>query len=404
MSDLLSRIQDFNRGRLPGMLQLKYAAMAENAFRFYRGTCHLFYEDLSKVTDFPASPAAWICGDMHIENFGSYKGDNRLVYFDLNDFDESILAPCLWEISRMATSIFLAFEELKIAKAEALRVVKHFINNYAGTLAKGKAISIDPRTARGIVCDFLTQVEKRKPRELLRKRTTESKKGKLMLSVDYEKHISLDDELKVELMKHVGQWIKGSTAAALDFRVKDCVFRIAGTGSLGVKRYVFLMRSHIERHKYLLLDMKQAAPSSLKPYVALKQPTWKNEAERVIDLKERMQNVAPALLGTTHFKGDSFVVQEMQPMEDRINFELIKDQYRDIDRVICDMATLAASAQLRSSGRQESAIADKLIAFGEQKEWREKLLDCSLKYAAKVKKDYTQYLGYYKDGKFKQAI
>ena len=99
MSNILSRIQNFNQGRLPDILQLKYAAMAENAFRFYRGTCHLFYEDLCKVTDFPASPATWICGDMHIENFGSYKGDNRLVYFDLNDFDEAILAPCLWEIS-----------------------------------------------------------------------------------------------------------------------------------------------------------------------------------------------------------------------------------------------------------------------------------------------------------------
>ena len=45
------------------------------------------------VEALPHSPVCWICGDLHIENFGSYKGDNRLVYFDLNDFDESILAP-----------------------------------------------------------------------------------------------------------------------------------------------------------------------------------------------------------------------------------------------------------------------------------------------------------------------
>src|SRR5579871_154393 len=101
MKPLYQRILDFNEGRLPEMLQKKYAIMATNAFSFYRGTCHLFYEDLNKVKDFPDSPPAWICGDMHIENFGSYKGDNRLVYFDLNDFDEAILAPCLWEASRM---------------------------------------------------------------------------------------------------------------------------------------------------------------------------------------------------------------------------------------------------------------------------------------------------------------
>lgn len=398
MSNILSRIQNFNQGRLPDILQLKYAAMAENAFRFYRGTCHLFYEDLSKVTDFPASPATWICGDMHIENFGSYKGDNRLVYFDLNDFDEAILAPCLWEISRMATSIFIAFEELRIAKAEALRIVKHFIKTYAGTLARGKPVTIDPRTARGIVCDFLRQVEKRKPKELLKKRTAKAKKGKLIFSAEYEKYRPLDSELKAQLSAHIDQWAKKNWAAR--YEVRDAMFRIAGTGSLGVKRYVFLLESHVKHSKYIILDMKQALPSSVKPYVPLKQPVWKDQAQRVISIKDRLQNVAPALLGTTLFKGDSYVVQEMQPTEDRINFELIKDQFRDIDQVTCDMAVLAASSQLRSSGRQGSAIADKLIAFGEKKEWQEQLLDYALKYAAQVKKNYKQYLEYYKEGKF----
>jgi len=400
MSNILSRIQNFNQGRLPDILQLKYAAMAENAFRFYRGTCHLFYEDLCKVTDFPASPATWICGDMHIENFGSYKGDNRLVYFDLNDFDEAILAPCLWEISRMAASIFIAFEELRIAKTEALRIVKHFIKTYADTLARGKPVTIDPRTARGIVCDFLTQVEKRKPKELLKKRTAKAKKGKLTFSTEYEKYRPLDNGLKAELSAHIDHWAKKNRAARYDFEVRDAMFRIAGTGSLGVKRYVFLLESRAKPGKYIILDMKQALPSSVKPYVPLKQPAWKDQAERVISVKDRLQNVAPALLGTTLFKGDSYVVQEMQPTEDRINFELIKDQFRDIDQVTCDMAVLAASSQLRSSGRQGSAIADKLIAFGEEKEWQEQLLNYSLGYAAQVKRDYRQYLEYYKEGKF----
>ena len=104
------------------MVKLKYEAMAENIYRFYRGTCHLFYEDLSKVNNFPASPVSWTCGDLHLENFGSYKGDNRLVYFDLNDFDEAILMPCLWEILRMVTSIFLAFENLDIEDKKAINM------------------------------------------------------------------------------------------------------------------------------------------------------------------------------------------------------------------------------------------------------------------------------------------
>jgi uncharacterized protein (DUF2252 family) len=117
--DLLERLITFNTGLLPDMLELKYEAMAENVFRFFRGACHLFYEDLAKAAPLPLSPLAWICGDLHIENFGSYKGDNKLVYFDLNDFDEGLLAPASYELARMVTSIFIAFDSLKIAPEKA---------------------------------------------------------------------------------------------------------------------------------------------------------------------------------------------------------------------------------------------------------------------------------------------
>ncbi|MFM6271696.1 MAG: DUF2252 family protein, partial [Dolichospermum sp.] len=73
-------------------------------FYFFRGTCHLFYEDLSENSGMNLAPLTWICGDLHLENFGSYKGNNRLVYFDINDFDEAVIAPCTWEIVRFITS------------------------------------------------------------------------------------------------------------------------------------------------------------------------------------------------------------------------------------------------------------------------------------------------------------
>ncbi len=180
----------------------------------------------------------------------------------------------------------------------------------------------------------------------------------------------------------------------------DCVFRIAGTGSIGVKRYLFLLRSLNIKNKYLLLDMKQAMPSSVRPYVTVKQPHWETEAERVIQVQQRMQNVSPALLGTTIFNGDSYVLQEMQPTEDSIDFDAIRDRYRDLYQVIDDMALLTASSQLRSTGRQGSAITDKLIAFGKNSDWHESLLDYAEKYAAQVKKDYNQYVKLYKEGKF----
>src|SRR6201996_9641555 len=156
MSDLAERLQLFNDGLLPEMVQLKYDAMSENAFRFFRGTCHLFYEDLAAAKPLPLSPLAWICGDLHLENFGSFRGENGLVYFGLNDFDEGLLAPAAYEVVRMVTSIFIAFDNLGFEPEKALKMAQLFVGTYSATLAKGKAISIDPRTARGVVCDFLT--------------------------------------------------------------------------------------------------------------------------------------------------------------------------------------------------------------------------------------------------------
>jgi uncharacterized protein (DUF2252 family) len=403
MPDISKRILEFNADRLPEMVQLKYEAMAENVYRFYRGTCHLFYEDLAKTAHLPPSPLTWICGDLHLENFGSYKGDNRLVYFDLNDFDESILAPASWELVRMLTSIFIAFENLDIEGKKALNMAQMFLKNYSATLACGKAISIDPRTAKGIVCDFLTAVAKRKEKELLKKRTETNKKHKLILSVEHEKHFKIGKPLRAELYHHINDWIDTSNDGPYNFKVINCVFRLAGTGSVGVKRYLFLLKSLNTKNKYLLLDMKQARASSLQPYVKGKQPKWLSEADRVTSVQQRMQNTLPALLGTTIFRGDPYVLQEMQPTEDSINFEQIKDEYRDIYQVIDEMAILTASAQLRSGGRQGSAIADELIAFGKNGQWQDNALQYSLNYTKRVKQDYKEFIKGYKKGIYRSG-
>ena len=92
--NVIERILIFNQGRDPDRLMLKYRAMRNDTFAFLRGTCHLFYQDWPANSSLNDAPSAWICGDLHLENLGSFKGDNRLTYFDVNDFDEAALAPC----------------------------------------------------------------------------------------------------------------------------------------------------------------------------------------------------------------------------------------------------------------------------------------------------------------------
>ena len=241
MENISERIVAFNSDRLPRLITIKYEAMMENHFRFFRGTNHIFYEDASTAV-LPDSPVCWISGDLHLENFGTYKSDNRLVYFDLNDFDEAVLAPVALELARLATSIFIGFESLKMEHDKALHMAKLFLKTYSATLAKGKPNYIEPKTAKGIVAEFLSAASKRGQKEILAKKTLLSK-NRIEILLDDARHLKLKAELKEELCQHIGTWLKNDEHSPYNYIVKDAVFRVAGTGSLGVKRYAFLLKS-----------------------------------------------------------------------------------------------------------------------------------------------------------------
>lgn len=401
MSQLSERLTKFNSHLLPDMVQLKYQLMAQNAFRFFRGTCHLFYEDLSTYKKLPPTPVSWICGDLHLENFGSFKGNNRMVYFDLNDFDEAVLAPVSWEITRLLTSIFTAFGSLNIPYTEAKAAATLFLSTYSDVLSKGKAYYIDPRTATGIIKSFLKAVKKRKEAEMIKYVLRD--KDILKININHKTHFELDKALKKVLVQHITHWIDNTDGWPKNYTVRDAAFRVAGTGSVGLKRYMFLLQGIKNKKKFVLMEMKEAVASSLSPYNPVKQPAWILQAERVVTIKQRMQNVSPALLSHTEFKGDSYVIQEMQPTADKIKFELIEDRYKDLNLVIKDMAMLTASAQIRSGGIQGSAIIDELMVFGKRNDWQEALLQYAVTYARQAAKYYNQYLLDYNKGVFTPA-
>jgi uncharacterized protein (DUF2252 family) len=393
------RIKQFNSNRLPEYTGLKYRAMAQDPFYFFRGTAHLFYDDLLNAKDaLPGQPLTWVCGDLHIENFGSYKGDNRLVYFDVNDFDEATLAPASWELARMVTSIFVALVSMGSPYMEAKNMALLFLKTYSAVLGKGRSRYIEPQTAKGLVRSFLLKVSERRQKELVKERTIR-KNGKLALRVDDKRLFTIDAPLQSALSDYINTWI-ATIVPHRKFQTQDAGFRIAGTGSVGVKRYLFLLERIGASRKYLLLDMKQAQPSAMQSHLHIQQPAWSSEAERVVAIQERMQNISPALLGTALFNNESYVIKEMQPTADKINFETLKNRLIDMGAVLENMALLIASAQLRSSGRQGAAIADELIDFGRDGSWIQSIIEYAGQYAHQVKSDYDQYLEAYRAGYF----
>jgi len=299
----------------------------------------------------------------------------------------------------MVTSIFIAFDYLRIESEKALKMAQLYIKTYSATLSRGKAISIEPRTAKGIVRNFLESAEKTSYKELLKKRTV-SKKKRIMLSLEDERHFKLDKKLRGELKSHISEWLETSSDGPYNYKVVSVVFRLAGTGSVGVKRYLFLLKSKNVEDHYLLIDMKQARKSSVLPYTNVQQLNWESEAARVIGVQKRLQQVPAALLSTTTFRGDSFIIQELQPVKDTLKFKLLKENYRDMYEVVSDMASLTASAQLRSGGMQGSGNIDELMAFGNDQNWQEELVEYARSYAIKTKEYYQEFLEEFSIGRY----
>lgn len=403
-SSVPDRIRLYNANRDPRFVTYKYAAMRENVFRFFRGTSHLFNDDLGAESFIWKAPPTWNVGDLHIENFGSFKADNRVAYFDLNDFDESILAPNLADLARITCSLFVAGSTLQLNEAEIGQLVTTLTDTYALTLAKGYIRSLEQDTASGIVGQFLRKVDYRKRRVFLKGRLHYKKHG-----VRFRKHSPrtspIDPETRQLVESAVHVWAQTQPDPTF-FEVLDVAHRLAGTGSLGINRYILLVRGYGKRGKEYLLDLKQAVPSSLQSRLSEQQPAWVSEAQRIVEVQKRMQAASPALLHPLIFpNGSSYVLRELQPVEDRIALAGLVGKPKKLVSLMTTMGQLCGWGHLRASGRQNSAIADELIAFGqEQSRWQQPLIEYAQDYAQQVAADYRVYSDAYDQGFFRPAL
>ena len=359
-------IASYNSGREPERLALKFAAMRGNAFSFLRGTSHLFWQRVVEAGVDASAPAAWCSGDLHLENFGTYVGDNGFAYFDVNDFDEAALAPCDWDILRLLTSIAVAAPSLGLLKPAATGLMHATADAYFGALASGKARWIERGVASGAIGDLIAERKSQSQKRLLDRRTVPAKGGR-RLDVPSDKMLpvsEVDRKLLAAFARTLSTALSQTPSVPGYFKFIDAARRIAGNGSLGIPRFVMLVEGEGSPDANVLLDLKGAIASALFPYSPLSQPTWDNEAERVVAVQHRCQAVSPHFLHAVTIAGQPFVVKELQPSADRLDLASIAKRADGLPDVFANMGRLAAWGQLRSAGRDGSASADGLIAFG----------------------------------------
>ena len=367
---IIDAIVRYNAGRDPQRLAIKYAKMAQSPFIFLRGACHLFYEALPDTPLFRTAPLAWCCGDLHFENFGSYKGDNRLVYFDINDYDEAALAPVTWDIVRLLTSIQCGADVLKATPGESLAASQCCLDAYRNALITGKPLWVERETSSGLVRELLTTLQGLDRAAFLEKRTI-SKGGQRSLKLDGVKALPASDAQKQLVLEFMERFAVTQPNPKF-FQVLDIGRRIAGTGSLGLERFVVLVEGKGSPDGNYLIDIKEARPSALAPRLArlgIGQPAWADEASRVVSIQQRMQAIDHAFLQAVTLDGRASVLKGLQASEDRV---VIGEWGRKLDRlkdVVATMGRVLAWDQLRAAGRSGSASADALAAFAQADEW-----------------------------------
>jgi uncharacterized protein (DUF2252 family) len=386
MPDKIELIRIFNHGRNKKLLRVKYKNMRKDPFKFFRGTAHLFYADIPSDSFLYKSPNVWICGDMHFENFGSFRGDNGLVYFDLNDFDEALLAPCLLDIARFLVSLLLITELLDIKYPDAIKLCNIFLDAYCQSLVEGNSRVVEKESARGLIKDLLKNVQNR--RSFIKDYTCKVD-GARKFDLEHKSIEKLNHQHETKTIKIIQAWNEKEETSNL-FQIMDWGYHVKGKGSLGHDRYILLVKKH-SNNKCYLVDLKKATPSCASPYVSAKQPNWKNDAERIVEIQKRVQGTSPALLYSIEVENESYVLREYQASEDKIRYDQCKKNISLLENVVVSMAQIAGWGQLQSGGRQGSAITDDLISFGNNKGWREKLLNYVDRYFKVVKKDYQEF-------------
>jgi len=121
-------------------LQLKHRRMAESVFLFFRATFYrwaqLWPNECPELAD---APKVLSVGDLHVENFGTWRDIEGRLIWGVNDFDEAWPMAYTNDLVRLAVSAILASEEqhLRIGSKQAAEAI---IEGYQeGLLTGGRA-------------------------------------------------------------------------------------------------------------------------------------------------------------------------------------------------------------------------------------------------------------------------
>jgi hypothetical protein len=121
-------------------LTKKHDKMAKDAFQFLRATYWRWAETILDVCpDLRDAPQVLAVGDIHVENFGTWRDAEGRLVWGMNDFDEAARMPYVIDIVRLAASAVLA----EVDGISQAKIYRYILAGYREGLADPRPIVLD---------------------------------------------------------------------------------------------------------------------------------------------------------------------------------------------------------------------------------------------------------------------
>jgi uncharacterized protein (DUF2252 family) len=305
-------------GRIESLLPIRYGRMAASPFAFYRGAAAVMAYDLSLTPN--SGPRLQCCGDCHLLNFGGFATPERHIAFDINDFDETLVAPWEWDLKRLAASFTIAgrangFDKAACDEAAwwATRAYREWMGRYAHMpILDAWYDNIDLRAVIDAVEDEdMRRYARAKFNRAVDKSASAREFAKLAFSAGKRPRIKdeppliyhtydVEEEqtqfsLKAVYTDYLAS-MPSSRRVLLDrYEVADIATKVVGVGSVGTECGIVLLVSG--NGDPLFLQYKEARRSVLEPYAG--QSPYNNHGQRVVVGQQIMQAASDAFLGWT---------------------------------------------------------------------------------------------------------
>ena len=316
--DPIELLLESNEGRIPELIPIRFGRMSQSPFAFYRGAAAVMAADLAST---PASGLrVQACGDAHLMNFGGFATPERNIFFDINDFDETLPAPWEWDVKRLAASIVVAARHLDLLDSDAAKAATEAVCAYRERMTDYASMrALDVWYDRIDLDRVLKVMPSRAEMERVRQRVEQARRKSLPESLfpKLVEHFGSAPRIKDEppLIFHPtdkqAPGVRTGYAEALEgyrkslpehirvlfdrFQLFDLAIKVVGVGSVGT--YCALGLFMAADDDPIFLQVKEARRSVLEPYAG--NSVHKNHGERVVAGQRLMQAASDIFLGWT---------------------------------------------------------------------------------------------------------